>query len=258
MPRIRSPERDKAKSLWLESGKTLALTAIAAELDVPAAQVRKWKCLDKWDAEKRNGNGRKKGNGNGNEKKRKPGGQPGNRNAVGHLPSAPVGNTNALQTGAFSASFMELLPPAIRQALEQSPQDVKDLLRFKIALSHGREYLILQRIQELRATLAKPPEEHLIPDSATRKAIPLPSDNGDRRKVSVTDITTHSEHVDDRILRYEAALTSIQAETRRLIEALARIEQAEASANREAAVHDERDDLVAAIIEADERRRGRG
>ena len=51
MPRARSPERDLAYQLWLDSGKKKKLKEIAAELGVPEGQVRKWKNLDKWNAD---------------------------------------------------------------------------------------------------------------------------------------------------------------------------------------------------------------
>lgn len=50
MPRKRSPERDLARQLWLESGKKKKLKEIAAELGVQESQVRKWKSQDKWNS----------------------------------------------------------------------------------------------------------------------------------------------------------------------------------------------------------------
>lgn len=49
MARPRSPGRDKAKQLWLESGKSRLLKDIAEELQVSEEQIRKWKNQDKWD-----------------------------------------------------------------------------------------------------------------------------------------------------------------------------------------------------------------
>ncbi|EOS75679.1 MAG: terminase small subunit [Lachnospiraceae bacterium] len=49
MARPRSPSRDKAKQLWLESGKSRLLKDIAEELQVSEEQVRKWKNQDRWD-----------------------------------------------------------------------------------------------------------------------------------------------------------------------------------------------------------------
>ena len=49
MPRARSPERDLAYQLWLDSGKKKKLKDIAEELGVPEGKVRKWKSLDNWE-----------------------------------------------------------------------------------------------------------------------------------------------------------------------------------------------------------------
>ena len=51
MARERSPERDKAKQMWLESGGTMELKDIAAALSIGETQVRKWKSQDKWAAD---------------------------------------------------------------------------------------------------------------------------------------------------------------------------------------------------------------
>lgn len=59
MPRARSPERDLAYQLWLNSGKQKKLKDIAEELGVPEGKVRKWKSLDNWEGnvpKQRNGN----------------------------------------------------------------------------------------------------------------------------------------------------------------------------------------------------------
>lgn len=50
MPRQRSPERDRARGLWQESGGQRQLKDIAAELDVGETLIRKWKSQDNWDA----------------------------------------------------------------------------------------------------------------------------------------------------------------------------------------------------------------
>ena len=76
MARPRSPNRDKACELWLGREKKRPLKDIAAELKVSEEQIRKWKNQDQWDKvtllkSKSNVTNRK-------------GGQPGNKNAVGH------------------------------------------------------------------------------------------------------------------------------------------------------------------------------
>lgn len=74
MPRARSPDRDKAFNLWIESKGQRELKDIAAELGVSPEQVRKWKCADKWDAKTQKVT---LPNGKGHVTKRKRGGQPG-------------------------------------------------------------------------------------------------------------------------------------------------------------------------------------
>lgn len=49
--RVRSPARDEAKKLYLESNGEIKLVDIAAKLNVLDSQVRKWKSQDKWEHE---------------------------------------------------------------------------------------------------------------------------------------------------------------------------------------------------------------
>lgn len=56
MPRARSPERDLAYQLWLDSGKKKKLKEIAAELGVSEDLVSKWKRQDKWSESPTNKN----------------------------------------------------------------------------------------------------------------------------------------------------------------------------------------------------------
>lgn len=98
MARPRSPNRDKACELWLKSGKKRPLKDIAAELKVSEEQIRKWKNQDKWAKVTLP-------NAKSNVTNRK-GGQPGNKNAVGHGGTGPPGNKNAVTTGEFETLFL--------------------------------------------------------------------------------------------------------------------------------------------------------
>ncbi len=51
MGRERSPNRDKAKAIWIQD-PARALKDIAAELGVSEEQIRKWKSVDKWEKNK--------------------------------------------------------------------------------------------------------------------------------------------------------------------------------------------------------------
>ena len=72
MARDRSPERDKARQIWLDSGGTMTAREVAEKVGAKPEQVRKWKSLDNWNAALE-----------AQKPPRKRGGQPGNKNAAG-------------------------------------------------------------------------------------------------------------------------------------------------------------------------------
>lgn len=123
MPRARSPKRDEAYQIWLESGKKKKLKDIASELGVSETQVRKWKNQDKW-----NGNVT---NPNSNVTKRKKGAPPGNKNAVGH--GAPKKNKNAEKYGFFS----KYLPEETVSIIEEMPKNPLDVLWDQVQLAYA-------------------------------------------------------------------------------------------------------------------------
>ncbi len=124
MPRARSPKRNEAYQLWLASDGKKKLKDIAAELGVSETQIRKWKNQDKW-------NGNVTNQMKGNVTKRKRGGQPGNKNAVGH--GAPKGNQNAVKHGLFS----RYLPEDTRELFYSlDSADPLDLLWDQIKLAY--------------------------------------------------------------------------------------------------------------------------
>ena len=141
MARPRSPNRDKAYQLWLESGKTRQLKEIAAELGVSEEQVRKWKNKDKWDKATLP-------NSKDNVTKQK-GGQPGNKNAVGHGGTGPPGNKNAVTTGEFETLLFDCLDEDEKELVSMIPEDKKQLLLQEIKLLTVRERRMLKRIELL-------------------------------------------------------------------------------------------------------------
>lgn len=88
MARQISPNRLKALKMWLQSGRNKRPKEIADELGISASQVRKWKCIDKWDDIPDNFPKR--------------GAPYRNKNALGNKGGgAPEGNQNALKHGMF-------------------------------------------------------------------------------------------------------------------------------------------------------------
>lgn len=123
MPRTRSPKRDQAYKIWLDSDGSKKLKDIAAELEVSETQIRKWKNQDKWNSNVTNLNS--------NVTKRKHGGQPGNRNAVGH--GAPPRNKNAEKFGFFS----KYLPEETVSIIQEMPTDPLDILWDQIQIAYA-------------------------------------------------------------------------------------------------------------------------
>lgn len=126
MPRQRSPKRDLAYQLWLDSGKTRKFKDIAAELGVSESQVRKWKNRDNW-----NGNVTKQTNSNVTNQKR--GAPKGNRNAAGNNGGAPLRNTNAEKFGFFR----KYLPEETVCIMEEMPDDPLDILWGQIQIAYA-------------------------------------------------------------------------------------------------------------------------
>ncbi|MDQ0719795.1 uncharacterized protein YjcR [Paenibacillus sp. W4I10] len=131
MARERSPERDKAKLMWLESGRKMMLKDIAAALSVGETQIRKWKSQDGWAAELNSNvtiepisNVTKRGapKGNKNAFGNRGGAPPGNKRAVGNKGGngGPHGNKKAVTTGEYETIWLD--------ALEDDELDLIDLI----------------------------------------------------------------------------------------------------------------------------------
>ena len=123
MPRPRSPNRDKALQLWLDSGRKRQLKDIAIELQVSEEQIRKWKNQDKWDKVTLP-------NAKGNVTNHK-GAPAGNQNAVGH--GAPKQNKNAEKYGFFS----KYLPEETVSIIQEMPSDPLDVLWDQIQIAYA-------------------------------------------------------------------------------------------------------------------------
>ena len=101
--------------------KGMKLVEIASQLNLPEGTVRRWKCTHKWDS--------KRSDKITSVRKRKRGGQKGNKNATG-----PPGNKNAEKYGFFS----KYLPDETREifsAIEKA--DPLDLLWHQIQIAYA-------------------------------------------------------------------------------------------------------------------------
>mgnify|MGYP005754092197 CR=1 FL=1 len=123
MPRRPDKRIETAKRMFLQGIK---LVEIASQLNLPEGTVRRWKSTHKWESERSDKNNERS--------ERKKGGQPGNRNAVGHGGTGPPGNKNAEKYGFFS----KYLPDETREIFSAiSEADPLDLLWHQIQIAYA-------------------------------------------------------------------------------------------------------------------------
>ena len=123
MPRKLDERAEKAKEMYLNGKK---LVEIASQLNLPEGTVRRWKSTYKWGSERSLNKSERS--------QRRKGGQPGNRNAVGHGGTGPPGNKNAVKTGEFETLFFDTLDDEERELLEMVQPDKEQLLLQEIQL----------------------------------------------------------------------------------------------------------------------------
>ena len=136
MARERSPERDKARQLWLDSDGQMSPKEVAEAVGVKPEQVRKWKSVDRWQAALEE-----------QQPKRKRGGQPGNKNAAGA--GAPLGNKNAETHGAYSAVSLCDLPDEQRQYIESITLDTETNMLAELQLLIAKEADLQNKISAI-------------------------------------------------------------------------------------------------------------
>lgn len=218
MPRARSPNRDKAFQLWIESQGRKSLQDIAAELGVKPEQVRSWKHADQWDAQTKKVT---LPNGKGHVVKRKQGGQRGNRNAVGNNGGAPVGNKNNFRHGAYERVMVSLLEADEAEIFqdEETGTSIEMELRQTLASLNAKEVRLMKHIARVRkamdpkAFLESTSEEHRVGDE-------MSFDSDSVFKVSpfeaLTKLEAELDKVQGRKIKVLAQLDAIQVSREKL------------------------------------------
>lgn len=202
MARAPDPKAAQAKEMFLAGKK---LIEISAALDVPEGTVRSWKNRYGWanatlQKPKRN-------------VARKRGGQPGNKNAVGHGGTGPPGNKNAVTTGEFETLLFDCLEPEERRLADAVPADKEQLLLQEIRLLTVREYRMLRRIEDLKRA-----EEH-FDNGEPAAGMTVVSRKTGIEKDHETDLKEFRGKL-GQIQAVEDALTRVQGRKQRAIEAL--------------------------------------
>lgn len=218
MPRARSPNRDKAFQLWIESQGRKSLQDIAAELGVKPEQVRSWKHADQWDAQTKKVT---LPNGKGHVVKRKQGGQRGNRNAVGNNGGASVGNKNNFRHGAYErvmAGLMETDEAEIFKD-EETGLSIEAELRQTLAGLNAKEVRLMKHIAQVRKDMD--PNAFLTSSSEERRVgDEMSFDSDSVFKVSpfeaLTKLEAELDKVQGRKIKVLTQLDAIQVSRERL------------------------------------------
>ena len=208
MPRPRDPNRDRAFELYAKSAGAIDLVEIASQLNLPPGTIRGWKSKDGWDI-KLNGTFQT----NTERSKRNRGGQPGNKNAVGHGGTGPPGNKNAVTTGEFEALLFDCLEPEERKLADAVPADKEQLLLQEIRLLTVREHRMLCRIEDLRKA------EEYYDNGKLAAGMTMVSRKSGIEKDHITDLKEFQGKL-GQIQAIEDALTRVQGRKQRAIEAL--------------------------------------
>ena len=208
MPRPRDPNRDRAFELYAKSAGAIDLVEIASQLNLPPGTIRGWKSKDGWDV-KLNGAFQT----NRERSKRNKGGQPGNKNAVGHGGTGPPGNKNAVTTGEFEALLFDCLEPEERKLADAVPADKEQLLIQEIRLLTVREHRMLRRIENLRKA------EEYYDNGELAAGMTMVSRKSGIEKDHITDLKEFQGKL-GQIQSIEDALTRVQGRKQRAIEAL--------------------------------------
>ena len=154
--------RERARQMYLRSGKKKSLPMIAEELNIPLATVKTWKRRDGWDTDsdsktdskriQKKVNPDSKVNPKVNPRKpKKKGGQQGNQNGIENSGGAPQGNQNAVTTGEYARLLFSDLLPEEQALMAAVPPDSTDIMRQDLGLLCVRERRMLGRIAALQA-----------------------------------------------------------------------------------------------------------
>lgn len=202
MARAPDPKAAQAKEMFLAGKK---LTEIAETLGVPEGTVRCWKNRYGW------GNAALQKDKCNVAKKR--GGQPGNKNAVGHGGTGPPGNKNAVTTGEFETLLFDCLDLDERWLADAVPADKERLLLQEIRLLTVREHRMLKRIDDLQKS------EEYFNNGELAEGMTMVSRKQGFDKGKLTDLKDFQGKL-GQIQNIEDALTRVQARKQRAIEAL--------------------------------------
>nr|DAT38318.1 MAG TPA: Small Terminase [Caudoviricetes sp.] len=215
--KTKSPEREKARKLYLKSNKTAKNKEIAEKLGVSASLVAKWKSQDKWDSEdlpkekvKSKGKNKSKG---------KPGAPFGNHNAFAKTSGAPPGNSYGLKHGGYSQVYWDTIDEAEREMIQNMPKDEETMLLDQIKLFSVRERRIMQAIEKVKG------KDEQLTNTTVKTEVRMDNDSNETEDESPKPYTlvTSTENKHNVVARLEDELTRVQRAKSQAIATLSKL-----------------------------------
>lgn len=252
----RAPDKKKADAERLFK-KGLKLTEIARKLDVPEGTVRSWKNRGKWGEntppEKECNVAKDDAKRNATLQKKKRGGQQGNKNSVGHVPSVPKRNRNAEKHGAFSKLYFADIDEDDWEMINCMEDAEERQLILQLQLFSIRERKFMNRIKKYRDLEADNHGLAVDGVAKTKKVEDITDEGGESigsgkyKKVTETTVT-HTKSVMNSIMTLEAELTKVQKAKTKAIETLGRMRMEKQKLEGEKAGNDIVDDWISGIL----------
>lgn len=215
--KTKSPEREKARKLYLKSDKTAKNKEIAENLGVSASLVAKWKSQDKWDSEdlpkekvKSKGKNKSKG---------KPGAPFGNHNAFANRGGPPLGSVNALKHGGYSQVYWDTIDEAERAMIQDMPEDEETMLLDQIKLFSVRERRIMQAIEKVKG------KDEQLTNTTVKTEVRVDNDSNETEDESPKPykLVTSTENKHNVVARLEDELTRVQRAKSQAIATLSKL-----------------------------------
>jgi uncharacterized protein YjcR len=215
--KTKSPEREKARKLYLKSDKTAKNKEIAEKLGVSVSLVAKWKSQDKWDSEdlpkekvKSKGKNKSKG---------KPGAPFGNHNAFANRGGPPLGSVNALKHGGYSQVYWDTIDEAERAMIQDMPEDEETMLLDQIKLFSVRERRIMQAIEKVKG------KDEQLTNTTVKTEVRMDNDSNETEDESPKPYTlvTSTENKHNVVARLEDELTRVQRAKSQAIATLSKL-----------------------------------
>jgi len=257
MPRAPGEKKAEAAKLFK---KGMKLTDIAKKLDVPEGTVRSWKNREKWSEKASIKNKCNVANNDADSnaalQKKKHGGQPGNKNAVGHASSVPRRNKNAEKHGAFSKLYFADIDESEWELISRMDDSEEEQLLTQLQLFSIRERRLMNSIKRYRDMETDNHGLAVEGVSKTKKVEDLTDidcesiESGKYKKVTETTVT-HTKAVMSSIVTLETELTKIQKAKTKAIEALTQLRMEKQKIENETVGDGIVDDWIAAVLGED-------